>query len=397
MMNAPFRYRWIMFAGAGFVVALVACWPAMATAEHCTGQGCGTNTPEMYGTGIVGLHTEGMPNNEDVVLYRGSLQPFGRSTCPPDAKNLGVFDGELAGFNDAHVMRCSGPEMLDSMFEIGVPPTPSYHQKGDPARNDLVRITIKIAARGTVTTWHRVGATFVPTYRLVWAHGGNSLCGGAAPMEPWQTGHPVQDKIPANLLKEWTTANDHLFVVQGESYTQDAGIYQSGPAWFNLACMRSAIAKSRLLGFNPMDTSPTRSTGSERVATLKMLTARYVDEVTYTAPGMPLRYERNPRVDYYGVPPERRRIEAYWGATGTLCLTHRRTWRNVATSWAELMPELLGSSGPLPPSFLKWFFLPWREMVSVEEISRRRSLATCAGPPAGWVWTVYTSDDHIPD
>ena len=246
---------------------------------------------------------------------------------------LGIENGRLVGKLGGET-RCTGEQMLGMSFAITV-------QKcvGDTP----CVASVRIAAQGSISTWNKPPAD-VPTYRLVWSklpdpwppgldgpqvHVGDSVCPRReAWMEPWQQGNKPPEPDP------WHDATDHLIVVQGETYTRDAVIDRahSGARWFDVACVGTALAKMRLLGYDPMrnTTQVDESLAGERQATLKMLTGRYRGETSYTSAGMPLMWEHRDHRELAGTPAggwSRARLESYWNKDGATCLSHRRTWR----------------------------------------------------------------------
>jgi hypothetical protein len=239
---------------------------------------------------------------------------------------------------------------------------------------------IKINARNDVSTWEYLSArrTTVPTYELIDIQKGISMCPLSEPwMESWQTGGLLERANPPGVPGlRWHAGTDNAVIVQGETYTAAASVdtTRSSPDWFNIACAGSAIAKARLMGYDPMATN---STAGERQSTLKMLTAHYVrdNSRSWTATGTPLIWVSNRTVpgqpDYYGWPanlPSGPR-EAYWNAAGVTCISHLRLWR-VATT--------LGS-----------------EATAIAEIRRLAGVTACASTvPTGTIWRT-TTVNHV--
>jgi hypothetical protein len=179
--------------------------------------------------------------------------------------------------------------------------------------------------------------------------------GGGGPAQPgsgppgmsntWLSGYPDDNEVAI-----WRTPTQHALLLQGESYDGAGNIArsESGPRWINIACAGAALSKMRLLGFHPQGPSTER----DRQATLKMLTARYHGERTYTWPGVPLLWKHN-RNQYYGVPrPETvGPMESVWSSEGAECTAHPRLWL-----WGDRFREavclrhLTGCSTVLQPS-----------------------------------------------
>ncbi len=309
-----------------------------ATAFHgCTVSGCGSNTPVLFGTPIVGLSLEGKSNADGFRLdpiLKGPPRPS--ASCPGVTQQqlsklrLGIVKGKLVGkLGNSDV--CVGDQMIGMVFTIRV------EKCGDG--NQACEVSVRITETGSIATWENPRRPAVPTYRLVWhklpdpwpsgvgapeAREEDSVCPRReAWMDAWQ-----QVKPPTP--DPWHDPTDHLILVQGETYTRGASIdhNRSGAGWFNLACVGTALAKMRLLGYDPM-AGPTQE--NERQATLKMLTARYRGETSYTKAGMPLMWEHRDHRTLEGTPAggwHRDVRESYWNADGAMCLSHRRTWRD---------------------------------------------------------------------
>jgi hypothetical protein len=320
--------------------------------EHCEVTGCGSNTPELFGTPIIGLSLRGERNAReaslDPRLERVLPLPWPMTDCPAGSV-LGVDHGELVGKSADGTIVCRGCAMLGMAFGVEVDVSTNQGVK-------RVKVTVRISEASQVSTWEhlpRAPAPSVPTYRLVWHDvsaaaavlgttrgitGGDSICPRReAWMEEWQT--VFFNASTDTPRKVWMAATDHLMIVQGETYKDDGTIdvARKGNQWFNIACVGTSIAKMRLLGYDPM-TGPGFIQGAERQATLKMLTGRYLPgdhNPSYTHAGMPLMWvsntARGPSRVFNGQPdPEKWKrsvVEAYWGKDGAICVAHRRTWR----------------------------------------------------------------------
>jgi ADYC domain len=287
----------------------------------------------------VGFNLTGLENSDGVRLVPELVQampppPFVSpdKLCPEGAR-LDVQDGSFVGTLEGAVV-CSGAAMLGMAFWIHVTCQPNVNP---PCRvGTSARALIRISESSQLDTWHLTGAMSVPTYRLVWhtlalspglapeAREGASICPRReAAMEPWQ------GVKPSKASKAWTEATDHVLLVQGEHYGRDAAVTLSGRDWINLACVGgTALAKMRLLGYDPMNTAQSKE---ERQSTLKMLTARYLGRKSYTRAGVPLMWKhRDATRQYYGEPEEgswsESRIEAIWDGDGAICVSDRRTW-----------------------------------------------------------------------
>jgi hypothetical protein len=377
------------------IVVAAAALDASAARAECQSQACGFNTPVQYGSSIRGLSSNGTLNHEGVTLVPGSIVG-GASSCP-DGASLAVRGGELVGIGDAphpHVV-CDRAGMIGASFVIGVPVVPHYLADASsppPYRDPSMNwVHVQIVARSETETWHRDSSLRkrVPTYRLVWGEGaapgtiGNPVCDALAPMEEWQT--PTRPAGKATRVIPWGSPTDHAMMVQGESYREDGEVFASGSEWFNIGCMRTTIAKMRLMGFDPEVDQPVKA--FQRVATLKMLAAMYVDATAYTRAGLKVAYTRTDGVSYEGTPATTDPIEAYWSGDGALCLSHRRVFRR-----GEL--ALLGMGGwfaSASPPFAAFF-----ERLSVGRIRDVKHLGPCAAPPSDAFWKTTTCD-HISD
>lgn len=421
-VTKPLNCRTIVIATLG---AIAGTLPAQALAGPCTGPLCGTNTPIPFGTKVFALNSAGFQNYEGVALLPGSLRPD-PARCGAMPRNLRVQDGGFVGVDGANNVVCRDDDLLGATFVILVPKVPviegSVKTRTTPDASKVWPLTIRIVERSQIETWHKKGDELLPTYKLEWVGGGSppvvpgkSLCTKMAPMEDHQIAVTPKRSDDPNVDERWLHGSDHLLLVQGESYEGDATVFDSGPDWFNFGCFRSALSKMRLLGFNPQTGGAAKQ--GERQATLKMLRAQYVDGHTYTKPGMPLRWKWVPsQVSYYGDPTVFGPMEAYWSASGAMCLSHLRTWRK--NDWFDA-PKL--ASPITPPSIEDTFvtslsiaapgsltitqnnitplstFALSAERSSIARIgqvavSAGRSLPICGGVPRNALWRTETVD-----
>jgi ADYC domain len=384
MMTSMRLRRW---AGAAAGLCAVA-WggEAAAVTPTCEITGCGSNTPILFGTPIIGLSLEGLPAENGVVLNPSltrvrsrppAVTPAHGRACQTGAK-LGVRQGRLVGRDRRG--ECQDPRGM--IFKLRVPvrcashvPAGDIFPPGCLEPNPSIEVQVRIEEEDQVKTWELPLAHDVPTYRLVWhqlpsarafaaefgflleAQVDNSVCPERQSwMERWQTvaKGPLNPRAPkpSPEEREWRTRTDHLLVLQGESYRKhDAAIdrTRTGPDWINLACVGSSLAKMRLLGYDPMvDTLPTSTLALERQATLKMLTARYQASTSYTYAGVPLMWRHRSGRQFAGEPDGRlwspSLVESHWGPDGARCVSHRRTWsaqagRSADEAIARAMPE----------------------------------------------------------
>jgi len=266
------------------------------------------------------------------------------------ARYLGIDDGALVGMDARRQAVCTGARLTNARFKVRVG-TRSF---------DVVVRTV-----GWVFTWERDSAKRRPvrTYRFA-SKEGQAICRVRAWMEDWQIANLGPSMQPPNSSAQrgptaaggvpiewpdepdgvppisWATATDEAVLYQGETYARDATIALRGARWINIGCARSGVAKMQLMGFNPMATgaagTPNRmSTEDQRVATAKMITARYKGTTSYTEQGMPLLWLQRNGINYYGDPPLDDAaigpIESHWDAGGAQCLSHLR--------WARQPPH----------------------------------------------------------
>jgi hypothetical protein len=433
---------WTMRAGLAVVVVAAAAGTGTAAVggETCSPWGCGSNTPVLWGIPIIGLNLDGVPNADGVTLDRRLWRPE-----PGGLRDTGcvleVRKGRLVAQTGAGrpcpTLVPSADPLIGLVFSVGVP-----RKKGCNQADSIVDVKLRVDASGTVPLWDLdANAADVPTYRLVWhdlsgaravlaAQGealalreGDAVCPmrDASWMEAWQTHTSewqttvttlppsrTQRPVPIAETSPWFAMTDHLLLMHGETYSKDSSIdaARRGGRWFNLACAGTAIAKLRLLGYEPLRAET--GSGDERQATLKMITASYRGARSYTSGGVPVIWKHKSGKRIAGQPaPEVRRsselLESHWGAAGAQCLSHRRTWfkeplcvgcsvARPGDVWEALraaLPEASShdrlSLGTLGGAF---------DYLGAEERSlqdvRRSGVPTCEGPPHGTAfWTTY--------
>lgn len=355
MTSSPSRSTLLALGFAGALSLLA----RPASAAKCGYELCGTNTADLRGTAIEGLNVNDLPNADGVRLVRGSVvftRTFSNSACWSSfgtGYSIAVQSGQLlARAEPPSTATIGGSCLLGATFEIEAPIRELVGTTTIPTwRTVLRQIRIKINARNDVSTWEYVSArrTTVPTYELLDVESGISICPLSEPwMETWQTGGMVENANPPGVPgQRWHAATDHAMIVQGETYTDAASVdvLRSSPDWFNIACAGSAIAKARLMGYDPMSSF---GSAAERQSTLKMLTAHYVrdNSRSWTETGTPLVWTSNRSVagqpEYYGWPsklPTGPR-EAYWNSDGVSCISHLRLWRVGSTGEAAKAAEV---------------------------------------------------------
>lgn len=391
---------------------------AIGGGDNCEVTGCGGNTPELFGSPIIGLSLTNDANSRGIVLdptlERVAPPPVVIGACQTGA-TLDAQNGELIG--RLGTSTCSGQGLIGMAFTLWVPATPCGEVPTSPnpvACGRRERIRVRFAAVSSVPTWAVTSPEQVVTYQLVWhelsaivpldeAVVGESICPlREAWMEDWQDGSPVVGSgggAPAGF-ERWKEETDQLLIVHGETYHSDGRVDMGrrGPQWLNLACVGSALAKSRLLENNPV-AAPWQ--WRLRQATLKMLGARYQGQRSYTSPGVPLYYQRWDGKAFHGLPASgtSSEAEAAWNENGAMCLSHRRTWHATAldgesplaalSQWlAAARPEGAPEGAPvLVPANPDVFALyEAAEEESLEPL-RNGGISTCGmAPPAGYIW-----------
>lgn len=385
---------------AAYILVALLARPQAVTAGGCTIQSCGGNSPEVFGNAIGALHVNGTKTRPGVVP--GSLRT-NKAACPDHATatTLRVRNGELFAIDAAGRERCSGQQLVGAEFEVWV--------AGKKRR-------LAISEVGAVETWELPPAKSesVTTYRLTDAMYGPSICPlrTATWMDPWQIEHllgppvaatcsgsktcpdrscgtcpPAPPRCDPAKTCQWTEETDHAIIVQGESYADEGDVKASGAQWFNITCPGNALAKMRLLGFDPMPkaTSPLPpTTAAERVTTLKMLTARYDGKTSSTMQGQPLKWKRGAgTIEYYGDPPASRwgPIEAVWNPGGALCVSHLRRWM------APIKPGGTDADAAASEEAR-------RSLLARTTRGAAIKVCTAITPPAPPIWTTITVD-HV--
>jgi hypothetical protein len=284
--------------------------------DECPSWSCGSNTPRVEGAPIEALHLGGEPNARGIRLIPGSLN---KRQCGAGLTldiQGGVLVGRVGGLGGRIV--CRGADLLQATFQLEI------------AARDAApkQVKIRIAGAGQVYPWHMEPLPQpLATYLLVEHLTGAPICPRD---EAWMEDQWQQVPMNPDFKPVWYEATRHAILVRGETYRgTDATVEISGPVaadWFNIACAGTAIAKMRLLGYDPLDPSSSRV---QRQATLKMITAKYCGSDSFTERGMPLLWGSEPATPYYGLPDPARvdEVEARWNEHGAVCLSHARAWR----------------------------------------------------------------------
>lgn len=116
-------------------------------------------------------------------------------------------------------------------------------------------------------------------------------------------------------------------IVRGELYYDNGDVVPNNE-WFTIACFGNAVAKTKLFGYGPQETVPgtqSPATPSERMATIRMITADYCgDGTSFTVDGTPLDWKNASG----GVQPTGYtgfdNLEALWTKEGAICIKEPR-------------------------------------------------------------------------
>lgn len=262
----------------------------------CPLWGCDLNSPVMGPFRFHELHENGLYNTANVRVI--SLRK-GADTYVPD-----VTGSSLVARNAAGVAVLTGTQLAGAYFELQTP-SGIYKMYIDQVSN-------------AVTYW--VGpATAMYTYELTYEAPGTTFR------------QPVCFNPPERISGEgplWSKRFEAILFT-GDRYhatykTVTASTPTTSGAWFNIGCAGSALAKLHLNRHTSAGSISTyQTTAGERQAMLKM----YVSDVCgggeeFTLQGTPLHWSniKNWRT-LTGLEPT---FEAYWNASGAMCLEHHR-------------------------------------------------------------------------
>ncbi len=179
--------------------------------------------------------------------------------------------------------------------------------------------------------------------------------------EDWAAGHSIDtygifhevppggvgDLPPTNLCPGMNLDETSIVFIEGERYdAQTKTVMPNEPNFVTAACRGHAIAKMKLMGYDPNDAYG--STPPQRQATLKMLTADYCGTgQSFTTIGQPLDWS-DAMGNFPGGwgPGYLQDIEARWDDEGALCLAEPRNsaydHRAVETECGFDIPECEG-------------------------------------------------------
>jgi hypothetical protein len=375
---------------------------------------CGSNSSYMTGFALGALNLDGCRNRGYIRIVPESLRaPDPR--CPQGQLRLDVIDGEIIGRrpgSDA-APTCAGAALAGATFwvEEGLRASRSSGT-AEIARRHEIRIravgaaalfddghpplrsyAIEMTGAGLAiddvdskdpSSWHDIAGPqeFVELRKLC-PQASQWMTPWPAPRSP-TTRPPPRDR-PAESVDQFALA------IAGETYFDsgkiDAQVGSHAPRWFHLACAGSALAKARLMGYEPQSGA---STPDERMSTLKMLTATYCDK-SYTVSGVPIFMTARAAAASQESEPRVGPIEARWTAAGASCISHSRLWREGVTVPADLVlfPTHDDDGVPVPACCTN----------EAEFVDKIRAICRIPACPATWSgadehWTTFTVD-HI--
>ena len=134
--------------------------------------------------------------------------------------------------------------------------------------------------------------------------------------------------ITERATQKWHRGSFHAVLVAGDTYDTTRVRVNPGERWVDIACAGSALAKMKLLGYDPEVPAgdPLYTTREQRQTTLKMITATYCEAPQgqrFTENGTPLAW-----LDTRGLfmPPWDlvQGVEARWNESGATCLSDPR-------------------------------------------------------------------------
>lgn len=132
-------------------------------------------------------------------------------------------------------------------------------------------------------------------------------------------------KIAQMAPLRWDQPSHYALLLAGERYDAKTARVIPGQRWVTIACAGSALAKMKLMGYDPeiAHGDALHTTADQRQATLKMITAMYCErednKPKFTRDGTPLAWQNGAgRFD----PPWElvRDVEARWDDNGATCL-----------------------------------------------------------------------------
>lgn len=323
-----------------------------SNATDCSPSGCGGNSPVVNRFPVNGLHPEGRKNGQGFRLVPRSIKsPDSKSPC--NGQTLTVDDkGNLTTTDPSHA--CGGNALEGSSFTI----------EGARGTKEIV-----IHNSDNVATYRN--GEYLPGYIFTTP----DINGGKTSLCDTEASFTFQNDLLKNGLKEtpiWIElkyrdnkaalkprssrsaaisdvgpirdirkANpaDLAIVFPGEVRGEDTQAFPAsiGQGWFNIACVRDALAKLDLddIVTHEPNPDPKSDYDQKRTAALKMVTAYYCsrsdqpgNSARYTYEGNEIEWESKSadgKWNYHGK-PSNSKTEAFWSATGAVCLEHTRLY-----------------------------------------------------------------------
>lgn len=314
---------WLM-VGIWFVPACTSELEVLALGEEiisdggCPDWACGTNTAVINNSIIGELHLDGKGD--------GGLRIFGFELANGHPLKLDVQGGELIGIDSGGKLY-RGAVLIRSRIILQDLDDGTWHAIVITGVDSISSWTLPSFQ---VPAYHLLAVRLDARHRSVSVH---QLCTDSGADQP---------------------PSPYVVLVKGERYDAvTKTVVASGAdaeGWFNLACQDSALAKMKLLGYDPelADTDVTiRTTPEQRQATLKMITADYCGTGTsFTVLGEPLLwYNRHQTAMTVNLVPSAS-SEAIWTEHGAICLDVPRR-ADVDQDLGERIAAECG--GPLPP------------------------------------------------
>lgn len=291
--------------------------PESPKSGTCSAAWCG-NSAQIYGDQIEALDEYGKGTqkfDKPFRLVRGSLQNAGGACAGVADLSIGVRDGGFVGVvgpgGESDRVVCSGADLVKARFQV------EQKVPGKASRS----ATVRIDGMGEVEVWRRHPddpdePPTVPTYALV-----TEASSELAIEEPLCKEARWDSTLVNPPFGNDKTRNALLLV--GETYSKAGTKAHAGKNWFNIGCAGTAIAKLRLLGFDP---AREPDATDHREATLKMITAKYCGERSWTRDGTLIGIDPHPGGPLPPGGPTLGPVEARWSATGATCISHSRMW-----------------------------------------------------------------------
>lgn len=343
-------------AGGPMAPAVAPGGAALAPGDtRCPTWGCGSNTPRVNHYPVEALHLEGVPNDEGFSIVPILHAPPGGV---PQQLMFNVKDGEIIGKDPASGHEVTGMALQGSWFELRqtlpdgekrewqvhitrVAKVPLWPVRGDSDVNHYEYVTAyELTLSGDdIEVTHYIDSKLCPEARA-WG---------------WDE-YKGPDKIAENGVLyrplAWDEEGRYALIVKGETYSGLAAKVDKhdddGAPWFNIACAGTALSKMKLMGYDPEEQRfPT--TPQQRQAALKMITARYCGDPSFTHDGQPLIWQNAMQwfrpVDRIGA-EHLGDVEALWDENGATCLTQPRD-----PAWSHA--DVIGRCGHIPKCSVK--------------------------------------------